>query len=170
MKNHFGRSRGGGRGVGYDISISTMDDAFVNFLQVVLCLELNSSFDCLKCQRFQKLMFLKDIRLGKSNSGQQFSKEGRSSHPWKSLSFFIYLIIKRNLNLLMRDFPLLLIVGKFVKRVLNHVTKNRLLQIFESAQKHVEIEFVHDCLSILSTFAQALRCYSPMPYFNFFFH
>ena len=54
----------------------------------------------------------------------------------------MYLMIKRSLNLFVSDFPLLVIMGNFVKRVLNHVPKNRLLQIYERAQKHVQIEYV----------------------------
>ena len=42
----------------------------------------------------------------------------------------------------MSHFPLLVILGNFVKRVLNHVPKNRLLQIYERARKHVKIEYV----------------------------
>ena len=44
-----------------------------------------------------------------------------------------------------------------MKRVLNHVPKNSLLQINERARKHVQIEYVMNVLSILSTFTQALQ-------------
>ena len=54
----------------------------------------------------------------------------------------MYLMMKRSLNLFVSHFPLLVIMGNFVKRVLNHVPKNRLLQIYERAQKHVQIEYV----------------------------
>ena len=76
-------------------------------------------------------MFLKAIRLSKNNSGQQFSKE-RMSH-----------------------FPLLVILGNFVKCALKHVTKNGTLQIYERARKRVQIVCMRDCLSLLSTFTQA---------------
>ena len=42
----------------------------------------------------------------------------------------------------MSHFSLLVILGNFVKRVLNHVPKNYLLQIYDRAQKHVQIEHV----------------------------
>ena len=54
----------------------------------------------------------------------------------------MYLIIKRSLNLFISHFPLLVILGNFVKRVLNHVSKNRLLQIYERALKDVKTEYV----------------------------
>ena len=54
----------------------------------------------------------------------------------------MYLIIKGSLNLFITHFPLLVILGNFVKRVLNHVPKNRLLQIHERARKHAQIEYV----------------------------
>ena len=40
----------------------------------------------------------------------------------------------------MPHFPLLVILGNFVKRVLNHVLKSRLLQIYERARKHVQTD------------------------------
>ena len=43
-----------------------------------------------------------------------------------------------------------------MKRVLNHVPKNRLSQIMERARKHVRIENVMNVLSIRSTYTQAL--------------
>ena len=52
----------------------------------------------------------------------------------------------------MSHFPLLVILRNFVKRVLMHVANNRLLQIYKRARKHVQVEYVHECLSILSTF------------------
>ena len=52
------------------------------------------------------------------------------------------LIIKRDLNLFMPHFPLLVILGNFVKSVLNHVLKSRLLQIYERARKHVQTEYL----------------------------
>ena len=54
----------------------------------------------------------------------------------------MYLIIKRSLNLFIFHFPLLVILGNFVKRALNHVPKNRLLQIYERALKDVKIEYM----------------------------
>ena len=54
----------------------------------------------------------------------------------------MYLIIKRDLNLFMPHFPLLVILGNFVKSVLNHVLKSRLLQIYERARKHVQTEYL----------------------------
>ena len=54
----------------------------------------------------------------------------------------MYPIIKRSLNLFISHFPLLVILGNFVKRVLNHVSKNRLLQIYKRARKHVHIEYM----------------------------
>ena len=42
----------------------------------------------------------------------------------------------------MSHFPLLAILGNFVKRVLNHIPKNCLLQIYERARKHFKIEYV----------------------------
>ena len=58
----------------------------------------------------------------------------------------------------MAHFPLLVFLGNLVKRVLKHVSKNRLLQIYDRARKHVQIEYVRECLSLLSTLIQALRC------------
>ena len=42
----------------------------------------------------------------------------------------------------MPHFPLLVILGNFVKRVLTHVPKNHLLEIYECARKHVQTESV----------------------------
>ena len=81
--------------------------------------------------RFQKPMFLKAIRLGKNNSDQQVSED------------------------CMFHFPLLVILGNFVKCVLKHVAKNGMLQIYKHARKRVQIVCVRDCLSLLSTFTQA---------------
>ena len=52
----------------------------------------------------------------------------------------------------MSHFPLLVILGNFVKRVLKHVANNHLLQIYKRARKHVQEEYVNECLSILNTF------------------
>ena len=54
----------------------------------------------------------------------------------------MYLIIKRSLNLFISHSPLLVILGNFVKRVLNHVPKNHLLQIYERPRKDIKIEYV----------------------------
>ena len=58
----------------------------------------------------------------------------------------------------MSHFPLLVSLGNLIKLVLKHVSKNRLLQIYECAWKHIQIEYVRECLSLPSTLAQALRC------------
>ena len=58
----------------------------------------------------------------------------------------------------MSHFPLLVFLGNLIKRVLKHVSKNRLLQIYERAWKHIQIEYVRECLTLLSALTQALRC------------
>ena len=71
-------------------------------------------------------MLLKAMRLGKNNSG--YIKKFKSIYPP----------------------PLLVFQGNLVKSVLKHVSKNGFLQIYERPWKHVQIECVRECLSLLS--------------------
>ena len=94
-------------------------------------------------------MLLKVIRLGKSISGQQFSKEciGCStifevgdSVATRGITLICYVPNHKKKFKSMPHLPLLVILLNFVKRVLNHVPKNHLLQIYKRARKHVQIE------------------------------
>ena len=64
----------------------------------------------------------------------------------------------------MFHFPLLVILGNFMKRILKRVAKNRWLLIYEVPENtskyalSTRSEYVHECLSLLSTFTQTLRC------------
>ena len=107
-------------------------------------------------------MFLRAIRLGNSNSGQQFNKEctGCSTvFEFRDGVAFKYLIIKRSVNLFISHFPLLVICETCIKSRSEKPLVTDLRTSSERRQNRIRDE----CLSILSAFTQTSRCYSLVP-------